>query len=67
MTLSENDELEGGHGIIASEWQEAGASLGEGFRLMLQLVTVQLPTWNNAEAGTELTTSLHSRLQFSRD
>lgn len=37
MTLSENDELEGESGIIAPEWQEAGAFLGQGFCLILRL------------------------------
>lgn len=67
MTLSENDELEGGHGIIASEWQEAGASLGEGFRLMLQLVTVgnspvtnveQCRSWNRTRNLLTLRTAI---------
>lgn len=37
MTLPENDELEGESGMIASEWQEAGAFLGQGFCLILRL------------------------------
>lgn len=52
MALSENDELEGERGIIASEWQEAGASLGEGFRLILRLELPSTP-WHNPVTNME--------------